>query len=97
MNPPPPKKQEKLVRVTFNFVELSKDYNKLFGFKWQPGFTADPQITVGSGSANGASACGFVVHCGDFESLSAFADGARSRIRANSADGHRDRPQRSAC
>ncbi len=46
---PPAKKQDKLIRVTVHFVELSKDYNKLFGFKWQPGFTADPTITLGTG------------------------------------------------
>ena len=43
VNAPPPKKQEKLVRVTFHFVELSKDYDKLFAFKWAPGFTSDPK------------------------------------------------------
>lgn len=48
INPPPPKKQEKLVRVTVHFVQLSKDYNRLFGFKWEPGFSADPQISVGT-------------------------------------------------
>jgi pilus assembly protein CpaC len=58
VNPPPPKKQEKMIRVTFNFVELSKDYDKVFGFKWQPGFSADPQITVAPGGSNGASAAG---------------------------------------
>jgi pilus assembly protein CpaC len=58
VNPPPPKKQEKLVRVTFHFVALSKDYDKLFGFKWQPGFTADPQVTVGTGNTGGAAASG---------------------------------------
>jgi pilus assembly protein CpaC len=47
---PPAKKQDKLIRVTVHFVELSKDYNKLFGFKWQPGFTADPTIQIGTGA-----------------------------------------------
>lgn len=47
INPPPGKKQEKLVRITIHFVELSKDYNRLFGFKWQPGFSVDPSISVG--------------------------------------------------
>jgi len=47
INEPPKKKQEKLVRITVHFVELAKDYNKMFGFKWQPGFTSDPQITIG--------------------------------------------------
>ena len=59
VNPPPQKKQEKLVRVTVHFVELAKDYNKLFGFKWIPGFTASPSITIGqdaTGSTDAASA-----------------------------------------
>lgn len=57
VNPPPSKKQEKLVRVTVHFVELSKNYQKVFGFKWEPGFTADPQISVGQnpGGATGAA------------------------------------------
>lgn len=49
VEPPPQKKQEKLVRVTVHFVELSKDYSKVFGFKWQPGFTTEPQIAIGQG------------------------------------------------
>jgi pilus assembly protein CpaC len=53
INPPPPRKQEKLVRVTLHFVELAKDYNKYFGFKWEPGFTSEPQIQVGT-TATGA-------------------------------------------
>jgi len=57
--PPPPRKNEKLVRVTVHFVELAKDYNKVFGFKWQPGFTSDPYLTLGqagSGAAGASSA-----------------------------------------
>lgn len=54
INPPPRGKQEKLVRVTFHFVELSKDYDRVFGFKWMPGFTADPQIAIGQ-AANGST------------------------------------------
>jgi len=56
VNPPPAKKQEKLVRVTVHFVELGKDYNKIFGFKWQPGFTSDPSVTIGQGAAGAAGA-----------------------------------------
>ncbi|MCM2322412.1 MAG: BON domain-containing protein [Oligoflexia bacterium] len=68
VNPPPAKKQEKMVRVTVHFVELSKDYNRLFGFKWQPGFTADPKIefgtnqsgAVGSGASSAATFSGTI-------------------------------------
>lgn len=60
INPPPPKKADKLVRVTFHFVELSKDYDKIFGFKWQPGFASDPQVQIGQNAAGaGASSTSF--------------------------------------
>jgi pilus assembly protein CpaC len=55
--PPPPKRESKLVRLTVYFVELSKDFLKSFGFKWQPGFTADPSISIGS-TTSGAAAVG---------------------------------------
>ena len=70
VNPPPPRKQEKLVRVTVNFVELDKDYSKVFGFKWEPGFgpgadaagapLAAPQIGVGQGGSSGFSLGGTI-------------------------------------
>jgi pilus assembly protein CpaC len=53
VNPPPARKQDKLVRITVHFVELSKDYDKVFGFQWQPGFTSDPQVQIGQ-NPNGA-------------------------------------------
>lgn len=58
VNPPAAKKQEKLVRVTVHFVELVKDYSKVFGFKWEPGFTADPQIAIGGTGEGGTGATG---------------------------------------
>ncbi len=57
VNPPPPKKQDKLVRIAVHFVELSKDYNKTFGFSWAPGFTSDPSISFGQ-QANGSVGAG---------------------------------------
>lgn len=54
INPPPPSKRDKMVRVTTHFVELSKDYQKVFGFKWEPGFSSDSRITIGQ-SASGAT------------------------------------------
>lgn len=58
VNPPPPKKQDKLVRVTVHFVELAKSYTKAFGFKWQPLFTADPQISYGTSTGGDVAAQG---------------------------------------
>lgn len=69
VNPPPAKKDQKLVRVTVHFVQLAKDYNKLFGFKWQPGFTADPQISVGQSAAGSAGASTGATFSGTISSL----------------------------
>lgn len=55
---PPARKQDKLVRVTVHFVELAKDFSKAFGFKWEPGFTANPQITIGQDPTGQATASG---------------------------------------
>jgi len=57
INPPPPKRMDKLVRVTVHFVELKKEYQKLFGFKWQPGIDANKtNITFSDGTgSNGQS------------------------------------------
>lgn len=39
-----PKEGKKIIKITSQFVELSKGYQKIFGFKW------DPTITGGGGS-----------------------------------------------
>ena len=57
VNVPPPKRESKLIRLSVYFVELSKDFLKTFGFKWQPGFTADPSIALGT-SATGTATTG---------------------------------------
>jgi pilus assembly protein CpaC len=69
VNPAPAKKQEKLVRITVHFVELSKDYNKIFAFKWQPGFTSDPQISVGQTQTGSAGANSGPTFSGTISSL----------------------------
>ena len=55
---PPAKKSEKLVRITVHYVELSKNYNRYFGFKWQPGFSSDPQIALGQTADGSTGATG---------------------------------------
>lgn len=52
VTPPPAKRDSKLVRLSIYFVNLSKDFLKSFAFKWQPGFTVDPSISIGG---NGTS------------------------------------------
>lgn len=61
VNPQPPKKNEKLVRMMVHVVDLNKDYSRSFGFNWSPGFTADPSISYGqqANGGTGASATSF--------------------------------------
>jgi pilus assembly protein CpaC len=47
---PPPKK---MVKVVTQFVELSKDYFKFFGFKWAPGLAVTGSVNVGAGTTGG--------------------------------------------
>ena len=68
ITPSPPRKAEKLVRVTVHFVELAKDYNSLFGFSWQPGFTSDTKITIGT-RPDGSSGSGGFSFAGTISSL----------------------------
>ncbi len=48
INPPAPKKQDKLVRITVHFVELAKSYAKTFSFMWQPAYTEYASLSLGA-------------------------------------------------
>lgn len=51
---PPPPEVPKLLKFTAQFVELSKDYGRVFGFSWQPLLSADSGvITVGKTTDGG--------------------------------------------
>ena len=41
----------KLVKITAQFVELTKDYNRIFGFKWEP-LLSDGQGSISFGKTN---------------------------------------------
>ena len=41
----------KLVKITAQFVELTKDYNRIFGFKWEP-FLSNGQGSINFGKTN---------------------------------------------
>ncbi|MFN8369006.1 MAG: hypothetical protein U0T83_00100 [Bacteriovoracaceae bacterium] len=48
--------EEKMLKVIAQFVELSKDYNKLFGFKWTPILdTGGGSISFGKTAASGVA------------------------------------------
>lgn len=52
-DPAPPPKQ---VKITAQFVELQKDYSRLFGFKWSPLMGSDDSsISIGQDSSGGVT------------------------------------------
>ena len=53
----------KLIKISTQFVELSKDYNKVFAFKWVPLMNGNGgEISIGK-TASGESALNQVIHC----------------------------------
>ena len=51
---PPPPQIKKLVKITAQFVELAKDYNKIFGFKWTPTVSGGGgSIAIGRSTSGG--------------------------------------------
>lgn len=49
-DPEPPKK---LIKISSQFVELSKDYSKVFAFKWAPFLSNDSSIAFGKAEEGG--------------------------------------------
>lgn len=58
INGAPPRKQQKLVRLTLHFVELAKDYNRLFQFNWAPGLRTTANIGFGASPQGGIGTSG---------------------------------------
>lgn len=51
-----PPKEEKQIKISSQFVELVRDYQKIFGFRWQPFMGTDGgRINIGSGGSGGLS------------------------------------------
>lgn len=53
-----PKPPPKLVKVSAQFVELSKDYIKIFAFKWAPFLSNDSSISFGNVDSDGNTTSG---------------------------------------
>lgn len=51
--PPKPKAADKMIRVTIDFVELSKDYLRNFGFQWIPTIDNGGSVSFGESSTGG--------------------------------------------
>lgn len=58
MGPQPPMGPTQQIRYRVHYVLLSKDYNKVYGFKWEPSFTTDPQISIGGNAQGGPNFAG---------------------------------------
>lgn len=56
--PPKPKAPDKMLRITVDFVELSKDYLRNFGFLWAPGLDTGGQIQFGQSTTGGVTSQG---------------------------------------
>jgi len=57
--PPKPPAAPKMVRITIDFVELSKDYLTNFGFSWMPNLDANSgSITFGQSTTGGVTTSG---------------------------------------
>ena len=54
-DPPPP---AKLIKITAQFVELTKNYQKIFGFSWTPGITSGGSISFGQNDSGEVSTSG---------------------------------------
>lgn len=53
-----PKPPEKMIRVTIDFVELSKDYLRNFGFSWIPSLDTGGSISFGESTTGGVTSAG---------------------------------------
>jgi pilus assembly protein CpaC len=51
--PPKPKAADKMIRVTIDFVELSKDYLRNFGFQWIPTLDGGGSVSFGESTTGG--------------------------------------------
>jgi len=53
---PPPSPTPKMVRITYHFVEIGKEYLKSAFFKWAPTLTEGAGIQIGQSNTGGAAA-----------------------------------------
>lgn len=58
VRPPPARGPEKLVQLVIHYVELNKDYNRMFRFQWMPDLKDGSQMSFGGDSSRGPAAAG---------------------------------------
>lgn len=47
VRPPPPRGPEKLIQLVIHYVELNKDYNRMFRFQWMPDLKDGSSVAFG--------------------------------------------------
>lgn len=52
VRPPPPRGPEKLIQLVVHYVELNKDYNRLFRFQWMPDLKDGSSVSFGGDTAS---------------------------------------------
>ncbi len=55
VRPPPPRGPEKLIQLVIHYVELNKDYNRMFRFQWMPDLKDGSSLGFGGNSSRGPS------------------------------------------
>ena len=55
VRPPPPRGPEKLIQLVIHYVELNKDYNRLFRFQWMPDLKDGSSLSFGGDSGRSPS------------------------------------------
>lgn len=58
VRPPPARGPEKLVQLVIHYVELNKDYNRMFRFQWMPDLKDGSQMSFGGDSSRSPGAAG---------------------------------------
>lgn len=83
---PPPPPPPKMVRITYHFVEIGKDFLKSSYFKWTPFLTESSGIQIGQSTTGGTAASGtfsgFVSNL--LPKLASGANGGFSRVLLSS-------------
>jgi len=58
VRPPPARGPEKLIQLVIHYVELNKDYNRMFRFQWMPDLKDGSQMSFGGDSSRGPGSAG---------------------------------------
>lgn len=90
-NPPqdPPQPVPKMVKITAQFVEMNKDYNKAFGFSWKPLVSdSDSSITIGEAVDSSGTSTGEGITTNSSGGLSAVISNLFPKLNSGKSAGY---------